>query len=114
MSVYNTPTSQTPPPNKKDQLLNGLSLTLALYGTIWVAPAFYGFTAPLAQHMILDTYGESFLEVGLVAHGVASAAASYFALRLAIWTAFTSLTMATAKHASGGSGWTDILGALPF
>jgi hypothetical protein len=94
MSAYDSSSnSNGTPPNKKDQLLNGLPLTLALCGTIWVAPALYGFTAPLAQHEILDTYGESFLEAGLVAHAVASAAVSYSGLRLAIWIATTSLSI---------------------
>jgi len=99
MSAYqNNPYLQGQQPNTKDALLKGLATSTALYLTLWVAPALYGWTLPFAEKMIVDTYGYDFLTIGKFAHGLASAAVSYFTLRLVMWSAITLITMATAKH----------------
>lgn len=98
MTALPSPYNQGQKPSTKDALLGGLATSTALYLTLWVAPAIYGWTLPLAEQMIIDTYGYEFLTIGKLLHGLASAAVSYFTLRLVMWTAITVIAMATAKY----------------
>jgi hypothetical protein len=113
MSAYNQPSPyhQGHKPTKKDELLNGLSVSVALYLTLWAWPAFYGFTVTYAETHIIENFGYEFLFVGKIAHGLAVGAVTYFGLRLAMWTALSMLTVATAKN---GFGLNSMFNFLPI
>lgn len=113
MSAYDqkSPYHPNPTPTKKDQLLNGLSFSVAMYLTLWVWPAMYGFTITFAEEHIIENFGYSFLTIGKIVHGIVVAAVTYFGLRLAMWTAISMLTVATAKN---GLGLNNIFNFLPI
>lgn len=78
---------------------NGLATTLALTGTAFVAPTIYRIGEPIVYEQMSASYGPDLAGLGLIGFAVASAAASYFTLKISITLALTALLMGAGKLA---------------